>query len=188
MKNLPIPLEVLAGRDLKELDTLARKPLKFTKAKPEPKARSAEFQQPDGLNTGSFTLTKAEVDVSLTITGTFESDNDANLTVPNEEPSENDSSTYTDAISMSTSSDHKDETTPSPDQEGLSRSSSPSSKDTDSIHGAERNLLMSPEPFFDDEAVFLGLRVYTNKTAPATLGSQVRRGNQRAYMGLAKTS
>lgn len=173
-------MEILAGRDLKELDEMVNNPVKSFRVKSQAKEHSTEST--------SITVTKVELEASLTITGTFESEDDTHLDVPNDkEASENNSSVYADAVSLSTASDINDGAAP-PDHEDLSPNSSPSSVDSGSVNGSEHNLLMSPSSFIDDEAVFLGLRVYTHKTAPATLGSQLRRGGQKAYLRLAKTT
>ncbi|TFK39591.1 hypothetical protein BDQ12DRAFT_61862 [Crucibulum laeve] len=56
----------------------------------------------------------------------------------------------------------------------------------DYSYGSTFPVLQPPLPLeSDDDAIFLGLRVYTHKTSPATIGSQLRFGMEKTYMDLA---
>ncbi|KAJ6580633.1 hypothetical protein B0H19DRAFT_1111981 [Mycena capillaripes] len=160
--SLPIPLNVLAGQNLTQLEE------KAAAAAAALKAATGKEEKPVTTTTTTTTKTKTTVQTVVVTTG-----GEPQVIVPPPAPE------VADEKPKKESDDEVADNVLNPDGE---ESTSDGSSSTDE---PTKKGLTDPA---DRGSVFLGLRVYTNRDAPAVIGGQLRHEMNTSFAGLALAS
>ncbi|GLB43244.1 putative peptidase C2 family protein [Lyophyllum shimeji] len=172
--NLPIPLDVLAGQDLSVLEAKAAAAAEKLKKEQEALKRPSEMEQMTATDTPPTEL----------------------ATAPATADAEGGGPTFNEEATLHPKG-CAGEGPPADEGRGDDASDSDSNGGDDSgEHDKEEGSIKAdagsddgpPHPYSDpaeDDVIFLGLRVYTKKESPATVGGQLRHEMATSFAGLA---
>ncbi|KAJ7113978.1 hypothetical protein C8R44DRAFT_676421 [Mycena epipterygia] len=199
LENLPIPLDVLAGQDLTELETKAlenEKLLKATLKKADSAADKDAFQKKQLVREEGKTRT-AERTMSRKDSGRSVSPAKPVFTFPDEDQDGEDDEEYGE-LDVEIDLDNMPASIADEDlglrsdagDDGVSRARSDEDEDEDKEHRPQEGsgYENATGSVYDNDTVVLGLRVYTRKDAPAVVGGQLWHPRQTSLAALVESA